>query len=169
MRLVRPSIKYKKEYLNALEEAKDDTGETRLMAIGKDQAFEAFVKLLSENAKGINLAVGHVPSSTFWLIDKNEFIGRVSIRHKLNKKLLQHGGHVGYYIRKSKRKMGYGKKILKLGLGEARKLGIRKVMVTCDDDNLASIKIIEENKGILENIIEEGEDKNKLRRYWIDN
>lgn len=168
MKLVRPSIRYKKEYLNALEEAKDDTGETRLIAPGKDQSFEAFVKLLNENASGENLAEGHVPSSTFWLIDENEFIGRVSIRHKLNEKLLQHGGHIGYYIRKSKRKKGYGKKILKLGLREARKLGIVRVLITSDDDNLASIKIIEENGGRLANVIEIGEDKNKLRRYWIN-
>ena len=167
MKLVKPSTKYEKEYLNALSEAEIDTGDTRLISPEKGQSFKAFVKKINEQAKGINVSDGHVPSTTLWLIDNDQFIGRVSIRHELNEKLTKSGGHIGYYIRRSKRKMGYGMQILKLGLQEAKKIGVTKALVTSDDDNIASIKIIEENGGVLENIIEIEENKRMLRRYWI--
>lgn len=169
MQLVNPSIDYKAEYFLALEEGAEDAGITRLAKPGKDQSFEDFIKQLNDYSKGVNLLPTHVRSTTLWLIDKNEFIGRVSIRHELNKKLLKTGGHIGYYIRKSKRGKGYGKQILVLGLVEAKKLGISKALITCDDDNIASLKIIEQNGGVLENIIIQEAGKPKLRRYWINN
>ena len=103
------------------------------------------------------------PSMVF--IDKGEYVGFVSIRHKLNKHLRQIGGHIGYQIRPSKRKQGYGTLILKLALQKAKKLGIKKALITCDDDNIGSWKIIESNAGILQNKVKH-QDKLK-RRYWI--
>jgi predicted acetyltransferase len=86
----------------------------------------------------------------------------------LNDFLLKQNGHIGYFIRPSKRKMGYGKKILQLGLLEAKKMGLPKVLITCDEDHFASQKIIEANGAILENIIETENGKPKTRRYWIN-
>jgi predicted acetyltransferase len=162
MRLILPSIKYKKEYLKALKEGLKETQETRLDQPKKNQSFNDFIKTLREKSQGINLPQGYVPATTLWLIDKNKFIGKVSIRHKLNKKLLNHGGHIGYYVRPSKRRMGYGSKILKLSLKKASKIGISKVLLTCDQDNLASKKIIEKNQGILKKEVS-GE-----CHYWIN-
>jgi predicted acetyltransferase len=165
MDLVIPSLKYKNSYLEALKESRDEIGETQLNKPAENQTFEEFVQDLHNQSKGINLPQGYVSASMFWLIDNNELIGRVSIRHELNDYLLKHIGHIGYYIRPSKREMGYGKKILELGLLEARKLGLSKVLVTCNDNNRGSLKIIESNGGVLENIVEEGDEK--LCRYWI--
>jgi predicted acetyltransferase len=168
MKLVLPTIRYKQSYIEALKESKDETGETILAKPFKGQSFEEFVQLLIDNSKGKNLPKGYVPATTFWLIDKDELIGRVQIRHELNDFLLKKNGHIGYYIRPSKRKMGYGKRILQLALVEAKKMGLPKVLVTCDEDHLTSQKIIEANGGILENIIEIEKDKPKTRRYWIN-
>ena len=63
--------------------------------------------------------------------------------------------------------MGYGKMILKLALAEAKKLGILKALVTFDDTNTGSCKIIEANGGILEDKVENGKDNPLKRRYWI--
>ncbi|MDP3988156.1 MAG: GNAT family N-acetyltransferase [Candidatus Levybacteria bacterium] len=168
MKLVKPSVKYKQQYLLALKETKIEKVVTTLEKPGKNQDFEDFVKKLVNRSKGLNLPKGWIPGTELWLIDKGEFIGRVSIRHWLTDHLLKIGGHIGYYIHPSKRKMGYGKKILELALKEAKKLGISKALVTCDDTNIGSQKIIKANGGILENIIEVAKGKPKKHRYWIN-
>ncbi len=167
MKLVLPSVKYIQSYLKAIEEGKEENSPTVLRKPKEEESFEDFINNILNEAKGLNLPEGKVPASELWLIDEDEFIGRVSIRHMLNDRLLKTGGHIGYYIRSSKRKQGYGKAILKLALQKAKKLGILKVLVTCDVGNTASQKVIEANCGVLENIIETGENSPKKRRYWI--
>lgn len=167
MQLIEPSVKLKEQYLQALKEAANETDETQLNKPKEGQAFEQFVQMLRDYAVGKNLPEGWVPDTTLWLVTGEELIGRVSIRHHLTQSLLQKGGHIGYYIRPGKRNRGYGKNILALALPIARSIGLTKVLITCDEDNLASIKIIEANGGILENIIEIKKGQPKTRRYWI--
>lgn len=168
MKLVLPSVKLQKSYLEALEETKGQAGPVVLAKPEPNQSFEQFVKNKIEEAKGLHLPAGWIPATELWLIDKNEFIGRVSIRHQLTENLLKIGGHIGYYIRPSKRKMGYGRMILKLALKETKKLGIFKALVTCDAANTGSCKIIEANGGILENMVDNGKNNPLKRRYWIE-
>ncbi len=167
MRLVFPSVKYKSEYLAALLETVGDTGETRLNKPEPDQTFEAFVQMWQDQTLGKNLKIGTVPATMYWLLDKGEIIGRVHIRHILNDFLLNYGGHIGYYIKPSKRKMGYGLKILQLALEEARKMDMTEILVTCDENNIGSQKIIESCGGVLENIVDPGNGKPRKKRYWI--
>lgn len=100
--------------------------------------------------------------------DKNGagFIGKVNIRHRLNKNLLKAGGHIGYTIRPSERRKGYGTLILRLALPKAKALGIKKALITCYEDNIGSRKIIEANGGVLEDTATTNEGVVK-RRYWI--
>lgn len=167
MRLVYPSVKYKSEYLKALKETEGDTGETRLNKPDSNQSFEEFVKMWRDKKNGKNLQKGTVPSTMYWLIDKDEIIGRVDIRHTLNDFLLNYGGHIGYYIKPSKRRKGYGKKILTLALEKARKKEITDILVICDDNNIGSQKIIESCGGVLENIVKQEKDKPLKKRFWI--
>src|SRR5579871_2762304 len=122
MRLALPSTDYKDSYLKALEESKNETSTTVLRRPAEGETFAAFVSRVLGEASGLRLPEGWVPATEFWLIDKDEFIGHVNIRHTLTEHLLHIGGHIGYYIRPSKRKMGYGNMILKLALPEAKKL-----------------------------------------------
>jgi predicted acetyltransferase len=124
--------------------------------------------MLQDQSAGLNLPEGFVPATMFWFIDNEELIGRLQIRHELTPFLLKHGGHIGYYIKPSKRNLGYGNKILSLGLQEARKIGLKKVLITCDEDNSGSRKIIESNGGVQENSIETEKGKPKTLRYWIN-
>ena len=110
---------------------------------------------------------GSVPETIFWLIGDGQFIGRTSLRHSLNPKLLQFGGHIGYEIRPTQRRKGYGKLILRLALEQARAIGLTRVLVTCDDTNIGSAKIIEYNGGVLENTVLLAGDSVSTRRYWI--
>ena len=93
--------------------------------------FGAFVQELYYQKDRANLKPGRVPASEFWLIDDDEFIGRLSLRHELNEYLLKIGGHIGYEIRPSKRRQGYGTAILRLGLEKARELDLHRVFSRC--------------------------------------
>ncbi len=84
-------------------------------------------------------------ADSFWLVDdeKAYFIGEACVRHKLNASLLQRGGHTGYGIRRSEWNRGYGTKLLPPALEKAEEPGISPVPVTCDDDNIASARVME--------------------------
>ena len=84
--------------------------------------------------------------------------------------MFNYGGHIGYFIRYSKWNKGYGSKMLSMTLERAKKLGLKKVLITCNDDNFASIKVIEKNGGILENKVTNNINGKELltRRYWIE-
>ena len=111
---------------------------------------------------------GLVPDSVFFLLDKqrDRLLGAVNIRHYLSESLLQSGGHIGDGIRPSERRKGYGTQLIRLALVECRRLGIQRVLMTCDKDNVASAKTIVRNGGVLEN--EFVNDEGVLeQRYWI--
>ncbi|WP_208919150.1 GNAT family N-acetyltransferase [Paenibacillus uliginis] len=72
-----------------------------------------------------------------------------------------HGGHIGFVIRPSERSKGYGKLLLKELLDKAKEKQISEVLLTCDEDNAASRRIIESNGGRLKDI-HDGSCK-----YWI--
>ncbi|WP_258881084.1 GNAT family N-acetyltransferase [Clostridium tagluense] len=108
-----------------------------------------------------------VPAHTYFLVLENKkIIGAINIRHYLNDYLFNFGGHIGYGIRPSERKKGYGALMLSMALPIAKELGISKALVTCDKNNLGSAKTIINNGGVLENeVIEDGE---VTQRYWIE-
>lgn len=112
---------------------------------------------------------GRVPDSVFFCLDldRDIFVGAVNIRHYLNEDLLQCGGHIGDGIRPSERRKGYATAMIRLALEECRKLGIPKVLMTCDKDNVGSAKSIMNNGGVLENEVI-NEDGVWEQRYWID-
>lgn len=110
-----------------------------------------------------------VPNSTWFCLDldQNIFVGAVNIRHRLNESLLFSGGHIGDGIRPSQRRKGYATAMIRLALEKCRELGIMRVLMTCDADNVGSAKSIIRNGGILENEIV-NEDGQAEQRYWID-
>ena len=111
---------------------------------------------------------GLVPDTTLFCldVDRDIFVGAVNIRHRLSPQLLLNGGHIGDGIRPSERNKGYGTAMIGLALEQAKKLGLTKVLMVCDKNNVASAKNIIKNGGILENeIVVDGITE---QRYWID-
>ena len=88
------------------------------------------------------------------------------MRHHINHPILgTWGGHIGYYVRPTERKKGYASEMLRLNLLNAKQLGIDKVLVTCDADNIGSEKTILANGGVFEKEILV--DDCIMKRYWI--
>jgi predicted acetyltransferase len=111
---------------------------------------------------------GLVPDSVFFLLDedRNRLLGAVNIRHYLNEALLREGGHIGDGIRPGERRKGYASEMIRLALIECRKLGIDRVLMTCDKDNVGSVKSIIKNGGVLENEFVNSDGVTE-QRYWI--
>ena len=127
--------------------------------------FVHYLAVLRQRARGEQLPPHHVPSTFLFGFDGTRIVGRVSIRHELNDFLLREGGHIGYVVVPEFRRRGYATAMLRRSLEISRHdLGIDRVLLTCDDDNVASIRTIEKNGGVLENI-----GTGPRRRYWITN
>ena len=114
--------------------------------------FGEFLRSRVDMHLGRNLAPGRVPMTTYWLYDGPKPIAVSKLRHRLNESLRRVGGHVGYCVRPSERGKGYGTLLLGLTLVAARKRGLRRLLLTCNQDNAASRRVIERNGGRLSSI-----------------
>ncbi len=165
LRLVEPSLNYKMAMLDAASE---------MYAVGEwdkppDVLAVQFDDILIKLAAAKDPATappGVLPYEDFWLMEGDAWIGLLTLRREINEQFLRSGGHIGYVIRPSYRRRGYGTALLQLGLERARDYGLGHVLLTCDDANIGSWKVIEANCGHLENTILM--DGVLRRRYWID-
>ena len=119
----------------------------------EDEPWEAYLARLSSIKRGENVLADWVPSTFLVAEVDGQIVGRVSIRHELNQYLERTSGHIGVGVRPAARGLGYATTIFVQSLDITRELGLKKVLVTCDETNIASGKVIERNGGILENII----------------
>lgn len=112
---------------------------------------------------------GMVHNDLYWIVDDGEVIGFVSFRHGLNEWLRNVGGHIGYAVRASRRRQGYATAALVLSLARAREIGLDRVLITCDDDNVGSYRTIERAGGVLQDVTDQtAYGHPRLRRYWVD-
>jgi predicted acetyltransferase len=157
------------EYIKEFKEYNSQINGTRRLAEYLDD-YKGWLKKLENDLDYDNIIPDNVPRNTYFAIRKNDhkIVGMINIRHKLNDTLIKQGGHIGYGVRPTERKKGYATEILYLGLKRCKEMGIIKVLITCDNDNIGSIKTIQNNFGILENEILDEESNKIIQRYWID-
>jgi predicted acetyltransferase len=167
LRLVEPALQYKEAHLAAVREfcaAGEWDADPDQIAVN----FETILRWIAAQKDPATVDAGQLPSEDFWLMDGEEYIGKLTLRTQINEQFLHVGGHIGYDIRPSKRRQGYGTELLRLGLEKARERGLTRVLLTCDETNIGSRKLIEANRGQLENaVVVEGSPVKKLR-YWIE-
>jgi predicted acetyltransferase len=168
VRLVLPSERYKKSFLEAVGESGAKKLFARFRERPEGESFSDYLIRIRSYSKGVALKAGLVPETKYWLVEGDEYIGRLSIRHRLNRKLQGKGGHIGYDVRPSKRRRGYGILILKLGLKKAKELGFSRVLVTCLSNNIASQKIIKANGGVFKSEVCTKKGDPTTYRYWVD-
>ena len=132
--------------------------------INDEHYFNKYKKALENFQDYLNdLPHGEVVTSTFWLIDKEEVVGVVRIRHQE----VECAGHIGYDISPDYRNRGYGFQILKLALEKAISIGLDEVILTCNVENVASKKVIEKNNGKLLGTVFDEEENEYMYKYSI--
>jgi predicted acetyltransferase len=183
LRLSSPEPRHRLSYLDALEELAAEGNahyldlvlpaepgfpgaSYTLEALADPVTFEEFCAYTLELAKPATpRPAGWVTTTHLWMITddsgEDEVVGRISLRHALTPWLLEVGGHIGYAVRPSARRRGHATAALALMLDVAASHGIDPALVTCDDDNVASRKVIEANGGVLEDV------RNTKMRYWV--
>ena len=167
LRLIKASPEYKEQICDMLEEWYA-AGEKIIPYSIRRIDYHDF-NFYCKNLEITNpLTEGRVPDSTFFCLneDRDKVVGAVNIRHYLNEALLLDGGHIGDGVRPSERRKGIATKMIALALEECKKLGIYKVLMVCDKDNIGSAKSIMKNGGVLEN--EPVVDGIPQQRFWID-
>lgn len=148
--LVLPDPRFKESYLAALQEFHTEGRNLEWDLAELRHDFSQLLDRLEKNSRGIDLPPGHVPSTQYWLVEGDEYLGRASIRHRLSPELEKMGGNIGYEIRPSARGKGYGHQVFRDALRIAHsEFGIELALVTCDASNEASRRIIRAAGGIL--------------------
>ena len=179
--LATPHLRFHRSYLDAVDEflVMGEDQHSGLLSLPPDDTFEGirFTRASLEDRGDFRRLVdylvddalpdsprpaGWVPCTRRWMARGNEYLGTINLRHSLDHPTLRdEGGHIGYAVRPSARRQGIATDALRQMVGLAGSMGISRVLVTCDLDNIASARTIEAGGGVYEG------DLNGKRRYWI--
>ena len=172
LKLVKPSKKYQTQIVDMLEEWSkyniehpEANGSPKALFLTDYHNFKEYLK--AANDAIYNPKEGLVPATLLFAYDKDRdiMVGACQIRHYLNEKLREGGGHIGDGVRPSERRKGYGTEIIRLALEECKFLKIKKVLISANSDNIGSLKAIKANGGIYEKTVMD--DGKPTELYWI--
>jgi len=132
--------------------------------------FKEWLDDLENNKHEENLPKDY-STHTFYLAENDEgrIVGAIGLRWKEVPVLMTYGGFIGYSIRPTERGKGYASEMLRQGIQKFKENDSKrkKILITCKDFNIPSIKVIEKNKGIYENSYYNKDEGYTYLRYWI--
>jgi predicted acetyltransferase len=129
------------------------------------QGYAAFYDLTSRMKSGGYPTPDIVPMDSYFIEAEGRMVGELYIRHRLSPQLEKIGGHIGYKVRPSQRNRGIATAALRIALRMLRQDGLEQALVTCNDANAASARVIEACGGVR---IENAEtEQGTERRYWV--
>jgi predicted acetyltransferase len=166
--LIDPAVSYRDEFIAYCAEfraASEPFVHGQLADAEAD--FAGLVRRWADQARGVGLPEGWVPASTFWYVRDERILGTIRLRHRLNDALTHEGGHIGFDVRPTERRRGVATRMLASVLDRARELGLTGVLITCDSDNLGSVRAIQRNGGVLRNAVFSQHSGKRVQRYWI--
>lgn len=150
-----------------LDSWEDSSGLSLIYGLIGGLDFNSYVKILNESRDGINLGPQEVPTTSLFAFFDGQIVGKISIRHHLNELLENRGGHVGFGVLSAFRGKGFAKKMLALSLDQCRKIGLKKILLTCEESNDPSIQVITQNGGVLDQLNDPKLTGAKVLRFWI--
>ena len=171
--LVSPTTRLHASWLDSLQEwgrgvHQDGTGLHADDDVESAEGFAAWVERLRQQSDpSVPLPEGRVPADYWWIVEDDTYLGAITLRYALNDFLLEQGGHIGYGVRPTARRRGLAGWALGVVLQTAKDAGLARVLITCDDDNVASARTIESHGGALEDVRTVDGDR-RVRRYWVD-
>jgi predicted acetyltransferase len=169
--LTRPHVRFQESFLEAMQEFVEEGRAATESMIGSDldtfgdswhteEGFAAYVETTLAEAERPRQP-GFVCQTNWWWTEGDQYLGRISLRHELTPSLREWGGHIGYGVRRSRRREGHATRMLAAVLREAAARGIDPALLTCDADNAGSRAVIERNGGVLE------DQRGVKLRYWL--
>ena len=164
--LTSPGLEYEQSYGAYIVELSDEERYPFPLDL-PHKDFPALLSRLNDFAKGVNIPEGFVPSSTYWLVEHGELLGVSNLRHHLNDRIRNSGGHIGLGIRPSYRGRGLGHLLMALTIQEARRKGIGEIYLHCHKNNEASTRMIISNGGVLESELKGVEAADTVQRYVV--
>ncbi|WP_018750866.1 GNAT family N-acetyltransferase [Paenibacillus sanguinis] len=124
-----------------------DTIKIELRALSENDDIEIYEMIreigLGENGFTTNLPEGYVFQTIYWMFVDDRPVAYGKLKHQLNERLKEYGGHIGYIVRPTERGKGYGKAFLSELMNVARNIGLDELLITCDETNVRSRKVIE--------------------------
>ena len=156
MKLVFPDMRYKEKAIQFINEFhaynSDISGSGSLDSYLEKSTYEQWLQRVIADLDIANILPSRAPSFTYFYIreEDDKIVGMINIRFVLNDFLRKEGGHIGYCIRPTERKKHYATNMLHAALEICDKLEIHEVIVSCDQSNVASAKVIQNCGGALE-------------------
>ena len=165
--LIPPAVRLHAAWLEARDDwgrgvTQDGSGLRPTDDVDSPAGFAAWVsRLVRAEDPTEHLDEGMVHCTYRWIVEDARVLGAIALRHELNDLLLRAGGHIGYGVRPSARRRGLATWAVGEMLGEARALGLTRLLLTCDVDNVGSRRVIEANGGVLEDV------RGEKLRFWV--
>jgi len=156
MKFVLPCIEYEQKAIEFIKEFYDYdsqiNGTGGLDRFLKESTYSNWLVKVIKDLDIANIPEGRVPAYTYFYVceEDDKIVGMINIRLALNDFLRKEGGHIGYCIRPTERRKGYGTQMLRETLAFCRTIGLCDVRISCDKTNIASAGVIKNCGGILE-------------------
>lgn len=162
------TLKDEKAFWDMMKAWDNSPGFSMAFGLVEGIKFSSYLEILEDMKDQSKIPSNHVPSSALFAFEGDVIVGKVNFRHCLNDFLLNVGGHIGYGVISEYRNKGYASKMLAGALEKARGMGIDRVLITCDETNFASEKVILKNGGVFENTFDPKDGSSKKKRFWVE-
>lgn len=174
VKMIRPSVEYGKDIMELRQEFLDEDPDGYIHGAGnleKCSNAEEWISYVERMRRRETCPKDLVDSDIYLAIREEDgrIVGVAELRHHIDHPVLGvWGGHIGYCVRPSERRKGYARMILKQMLDICRIYGIRQVLLTCSEDNLASERTIQGGGGVYERTVWAEPLKVNMKRFWIE-